>query len=82
MGRLLVLRIFRLDQNIHVIHKKNMKHHQRVELEGLLFIFYYYTLPDSAIVDIGLSGNKIPLSINSSRLARTDILRSRAKNLF
>lgn len=48
---------------------------------GLLFIFYY-TLPDSAIVDIGLSGNKIPLSINSSRLARTDIFRSRAKNLF
>lgn len=63
-----------------------MKHHYDDGVEmGLLFIFFYYTLPDSAIVDnpdIGLSGNKIPLSINSSRLARTDILRSRAKILF
>lgn len=39
------------------------------------------TLPGSGIVVIGLSGNKIPRSINSSRLARTDILRSRAKFL-
>lgn len=59
----------------------NIEQREKARLRGSIkneSITSHNHLPGSGIVAHGLSGSKIPFCTSSSRLARTDILRSRA----